>query len=220
MSLFDRLKKTNIAIWDAYTKHEFVRLLGEGILPEEAFRHYLVQDYLFLKHFARAYALAVYKSDSLEQMRQAAVTVSGILETEMELHRKLCAGWGIDPAQMEGTKEASATMAYTRYVLECGLAGDILDLHVALAPCVIGYAEIGADLAQRYGNNLSDNPYRAWIEEYASAEYQQIAEASRHQLDDLATKRMTPARFESLSEHFSRATRLEADFWQMGLDHG
>jgi len=34
-------------------------------LPEQCFRHYLVQDYLFLIHFARAYALAAYKSETL-----------------------------------------------------------------------------------------------------------------------------------------------------------
>ncbi len=218
MLLFDQLKEVNKNVWEAYTRHQFVRQLGEGVLSESAFRHYLVQDYLFLKHFARAYALAVYKSDELEQMRQAASAVVNILETEMALHRKLCAGWGIDPDRMEKTPESGATMAYTRYVLECGLAGDLLDLQVALAPCVVGYAEIGAALAHQHANALADNPYRQWIEEYASEDYQNVAEAACRQLDDLAAQRMTPARFDMLSEHFSRATRLEADFWQMGLD--
>jgi hypothetical protein len=37
--------------------------MADGTLTEPAFRHYLVQDYLFfLIEFARAYALAVYKS--------------------------------------------------------------------------------------------------------------------------------------------------------------
>jgi thiaminase/transcriptional activator TenA len=36
------------------------------------FRHYLVQDYLFLMEFARAYALSVYKSPKLADMREAA----------------------------------------------------------------------------------------------------------------------------------------------------
>ncbi len=34
----------------------------------------------------------------------------------------------------------------TRFVLDRGMAGDLLDLHVALAPCVLGYAEIGTAL--------------------------------------------------------------------------
>ena len=37
------------------------------------------------------------------------------------------------------------------------------------------------------------------------------------QLDRLAEQRLTPARFEALARTFRQATRLEADFWQMGL---
>jgi len=34
-------------------------------------------------------------------------------------------------------------MAYTRFCIEKGLSGDILDLKVALFACLIGYGEIG-----------------------------------------------------------------------------
>jgi len=34
---------------------------------------------------------------------------------------------------MKALPEAAETIAYTRYVLERGLSGDLLDLHVALA---------------------------------------------------------------------------------------
>ena len=63
-------------------------------------------------------------------------------------------------------------MAYTRFVLDCGAAGDLLDLHVALAPCVVGYAEIGRALAPHGTEALGDHPYREWIAEYASEPYQ------------------------------------------------
>ena len=45
------------------------------------------------------------------------------------------------------TKEATANLAYTRYVLDRGMSGDRLDLRVAIAPCLIGYGEIGMRLA-------------------------------------------------------------------------
>ena len=51
--------------WLAYVDHGFVRGLADGSLPEPSFRHYLVQDYLFLIHFARAYALAAYKGETV-----------------------------------------------------------------------------------------------------------------------------------------------------------
>ena len=44
--------------WRDYTRHAFVERLGDGTLPREAFLHYLVQDYVFLVHFSRAWSLA------------------------------------------------------------------------------------------------------------------------------------------------------------------
>ena len=68
MSFFERLKTAASAEWRAYTEHPFTNGLADGSLAEAAFRHYLVQDYLFLIEFARAYALAVYKSPRLTDM--------------------------------------------------------------------------------------------------------------------------------------------------------
>lgn len=217
MDLFDRLKSAAAHEWHAYTAHEFVQRMGQGTLPETAFRHYLVQDYLFLIHFARAYALAVYKGRKLAEMRAAHAGLKAILDVEMDLHVRLCGSWGLSPDQLEAAPEASATLAYTRYVLETGLRGDLLDLHVALAPCVIGYAEIGTALARSPDALRPDNPYRVWIEEYAGGPYQEVAANARATLDRLAARSLTEARFPDIVNTFRQATRLEADFWTMGL---
>src|SRR6186713_2044774 len=136
-SLFDRLRDAAGQEWTRYTRHEFVRRLGDGSLEQAAFRHYLIQDYLFLVHFARAYALAAYKSDTLADLRAASASVSTIVDVEMPLHVKYCAEWGLTEAQMQAEPEGLETMAYTRFVLERGLAGDRLDLDCALIPCVV-----------------------------------------------------------------------------------
>ncbi|MBB4302618.1 thiaminase/transcriptional activator TenA [Rhodobium orientis] len=218
MTTFERLKAATPASWRAYTDHDFVRQMGDGSLSQDAFRHYLVQDYLFLIHFARAYALAVYKGRNLADMRAAAAGISAILDVEMKLHLKLCGEWGLSPEEIEAAPEARATMAYTRFVLDTGLRGDLLDLHVALSPCIIGYAEIGMALVNVAGGVDEKNPYAVWIKEYSGTEYQEIAEAARANLDRLAADSLTEARFPKLAVIFDQATRLEADFWQMGLD--
>jgi len=215
-SLYARLRDASAVEWLAYTEHPFVRRLGDGTLPEAAFRHYLGQDYLFLIQFARAYGLAVYKADALEDMRAASASLAAILDVEMELHVKYCAGFGLSEAEMADLPEDSATMAYTRFVLEAGMAGDLLDLHAALAPCVVGYAEIGAALAAKGGP--ADNPYADWIAMYAGDEYQQVAHDEVATLERLSKARGGDARFDSLAKTFRAATALEAEFWAMGLE--
>lgn len=217
LDLFPRLRAAAPS-WQRYVAHPFVAGLQDGSLPEPAFRHYLGQDYLFLIHFARAYALAAYKADTLSDIRDAAAGMSAIVDTEMALHVAYCADWGLDEAEMEALPEASATMAYTRYVLETGNRGDLLDLYVALAPCVIGYGEIGARLAADPATRRDGNPYMPWIDMYAGEDYQPAARAHAATLDRLWLRRAGAQRLDDLTRIFEEATRLEADFWQMGLD--
>ncbi len=216
-TLFARLRAACAGDWARYTGHEFVRRLGDGTLPEACFRHYLIQDYLFLIHFARAYALAAYKSDTLEDIRAAAQTVSALVDTEMSLHVKYCAGWGIGEAEMRAAPEAAANMAYTRFVLERGMAGDVLDLHTALAPGVVGYAEIALMLDADPATRRDNNPYAEWIDAYAGDDYCAVALGAVARLDDLAARRGGDGRFDALSATFGAATRLEVGFWDMGL---
>lgn len=216
MSFFAKLKSAASDEWRAYTEHPFTNAMADGSLPEAGFRHYLVQDYLFLIEFARAYALAVYKAPKLADMRDAAAGLSAILDVEMDLHVKLCGGWGLAPADIEAAPAAPQTLAYTRYVLDTGMRGDLLALKVALSPCIIGYAEIAARLAAVPGAMDEANPYSVWIGEYAGAAYQEVAADASASLDALAERYLTPARDAELTTIFREATRLEADFWEMG----
>src|ERR1700686_839108 len=220
MRFFERVKTAASAEWRAYTEHPFTSGLADGSLPEAAFRHYLVQDYLFLIEFARAYALCVYKSPRLADMREAAAGLSAILDIEMNLHVKLCAGWGRSPVDLEQAAPAVEMLAYTSYVLDAGMRGDLLALKVALAPCVIGYAEIAARLALLPGAQAASNRYRDWIAEYAGAPYQEVAAKARAQLQSLADRYATPAREAELIAIFKEATPLAADFREMGWRAG
>jgi thiaminase/transcriptional activator TenA len=216
-SLFERLKSDAKSDWDAYIRHPFVLGLGDGSLQKASFQHYLVQDYLFLIEFARAYAIGVYKAPNPDEMRKAADGMHAILN-ETSLHLTLCAEWGLSREAVEKTAEARATVAYTRFVQEAGLRGDMLDLVVALSPCVVGYAEIGSALAASGTGLDGGNPYAPWIREYAGEGYQAVAQASLAQIDRLAALSLTEARYPRLLETFRQATRLEADFWQMGIE--
>ena len=133
--------------WRQYIEHEFVLGLEDGSLPRSAFIAYLIQDYIFLLHFSRAWALAVVKAETAAQMRTAAATVNALINEEIQLHLQVCAREGISEAQLLEATEASENIAYTRFVMDAGLSGDLLDLLAALAPCVFGYHEIGLRLA-------------------------------------------------------------------------
>ena len=192
--------------------------VGEWHLPEACFRRYLVQDYLFLIHFARAWGLAIYKSELIGGDAASTALVAATLDVEIGLHIEYCRGWGLSEAAMASEREAPATIAYTRFVLDRGLAGDRLDLEVALAPCIVGYAVIAAERMEDPATRLDGNRYREWLEMYAGSDYQSLARKPTAALDELFDRRGGEGRFASLATTFATAARLEADFWQMGLE--
>lgn len=212
--LLEKLRAESAENWERCVGHDFVRGLGNGTLPEECFRYYLAQDYLFLIHFSRAYALSAYKSETLAELKTSINACQAILEVEMGLHVEFCRGWGLSEDEMESTDEQTATMAYTRYVLECGLSGDILDLHVALSPCLLGYAEIGLALSK---TKVEGNPYQPWIDMYAGEEYQRVAANFAKFVEEIVFRRGGLDRLESLNRIFTQSVRLEIAFWEQGL---
>lgn len=204
--------------WNRFTRHEFVEGLKDGSLPREAFLHYLVQDYIYLIHYARAWALGVTKAETIGEMRHCAATVNALIDEEMKLHIGICAEAGIDEATLAAAEERQENLAYTRFVLDAGHSGDFIDLLAALGPCVFGYAEIGARLIREAG----ETPYRPWIETYGGDDFQEMSAAVGALTDGAIRRRLGGApqespRWPGLCAKFTMATRLEAGFWDMGL---
>ncbi|WP_045390587.1 TenA family protein [Falsirhodobacter sp. alg1] len=200
--------------WDAYTRAPFLAALADGTLPQATFLHYLAQDYLFLGHFSRAWGLAIAKSGDPSEMRACATMVHALLHDEMALHIGICAQAGLSRADLLATAETPATLGYTRYVMDAGYTGGFLDLLAALAPCVLGYGEIGARLVQ----GTTDTPYRAWIETYGGADYQALCHETGALIDGAIASRLGESPrsvpyWQDLTNRFATATQLEAQFW-------
>lgn len=205
--------------WQEYTQHEFVEQLAQGTLPQLCFLHYLKQDFLFLKQYARAYALAIYKARNLEDMRRALPSVHALLDSEIAHHVTYCGQWGLTESDLENEPEDFGTVAYTRYVLDAGMTGDLVELYAALAPCSIGYAVIGKALLESDKTVLEGNPYRSWIELYGGEEFQSgVASGAEHFNQLLEEIDINSQRGQNLIQVFKTATRMEVAFWQQGLN--
>lgn len=220
--VFAALRRNCAVEWNAYIDHAFVRGMGDGSLPKASFLHYLIQDYVYLRHYSRAWAMGVVKANTLEEMRLSAATVNGLINIEMPLHIKICARENIDETQLFNAEEELASLSYTRYVLDAGLSGDFLDLLVAVVPCALGYGEIGKRLA---ASQTSSTPYQEWIDTYNGEPFQALCADVGKLLDDAVANRIgadfeNSPRWQQLNRTFAMATKLEAGFWQMGLEGG
>jgi thiaminase (transcriptional activator TenA) len=134
-------------------------------------------------------------------MRRFAALAHAVLETEMDLHRRFAARWGITVEQLETERPAPATAAYCDFLLRTAALGDFAELAAALLPCMWSYAEIGERLTPT-------GRYAEWIEMYASAEFQELATWARELTDAVAgDRRRMHAAFRASTEH-------EVAFWE------
>jgi thiaminase/transcriptional activator TenA len=194
-----------------------VRGLGDGTLPEEAFRRYVRQDYLFLIDYGRLLSLGAARAPRLAWMRRFSALAESVLETEMDLHRAYAQRWGISAEELESERTAPATDAYCDFLLRTAALGDFAELVAALAPCMWTFAEIGQRLAQ--AGEPDHEGYAEWIRMYASDAFEQLASWARELLDaaaegngDAVRQRMLAA-FMASSEH-------ELVFWDAAFSAG
>ena len=205
--------------WKAYVEHPFVKGLSDGTLSEASFHHYLIQDYIFLIHFTRAWSLAVVKSECLEEMKTSAAMVDALVNVEIQLHIETCKKIGVSEKILFSAEESLENIAYTRFVMDAGLSGDFLDLMAALSPCVFGYGVIGSMLEKKASIKT---PYQEWINAYAGKDYQELCNVLGSMVEKSALSRLgnepeKNPRWGSLCKRFNTATRLEIGFWEMGL---
>ncbi|MBE0603095.1 MAG: thiaminase II [Deltaproteobacteria bacterium] len=171
---YGEIRRKADPMWKAILDHPFVRGIGDGTLSRERFEFYLKQDYVYLVDFSRVFALAAAKASLLSDMGTFATLLNVTLNTEMELHRKTCAAFGIPAGALEGTRKGLITSAYTDFLVRTCYEGDLSDILAVLVPCACGYVEIAKELESR---GLPDDPFlRDWIVQYSSAEFEEFAD--------------------------------------------
>ena len=220
-------------VWQAYTQHPFVKQIGNGTLPRDVFKHYMVQDYLYLTHFARAHALAAYKSKSMDTILASAQIIVHI-DHEMKMHLEYCKEFGLSKTEIEQQKESLACVAYSRWVLDIGHSEDYLALQISLASCLLGYGVAAQKLTSDSGSKREGNPYWKWVENYVAEDYQEAVKmgsgealipkderkdvlltACPPDLMEKLVQKQSPSRIEDLVQIFICATEMEIKFWEM-----
>ncbi|KAI8901904.1 Phosphomethylpyrimidine kinase-domain-containing protein [Globomyces pollinis-pini] len=172
------LINSNNLRWDEFVNHSFVKGIQDGTLPTKQFQYYIKQDYHFLLHYARANGLGAYKSNRIEESAEFAEIVNDIFK-ETLLHVEYCKEWGVSREELLKTEESMECVAYTRYVIDKAHSGELIDLRVAIAPCLFGYGQIGHTLLNDPSTKKEGNPYWKWILTYGGEEFQQTVHKAK-----------------------------------------
>jgi thiaminase/transcriptional activator TenA len=211
-SLSQHLHEAALPLWEAQLEHPFVQGIADGSVEEERFARWVRQDYLYLKEFARVFAWAVAKADTLQAMGWYAQVLDLTLNTEMELHRSYAARFGITVEELEAEPMWPTTRAYTDFLVRTSADGDMLDLLAALLPCAWGYLFIARTM-HSWGTS-PDQRYADWVAMYVSDEFAEATDRLRAEMDRLGAG-ISQAKRARLEEIFVISSRYEERFWEM-----
>jgi thiaminase/transcriptional activator TenA len=214
MSFARSLKNNAYSVWEAGYNHPFVQELGRGTLAKDSFKFYLLQDYHYLLNYAKAFALAAVKADSEELMAKFAFIQHIIFNQELNLHREYCKGFGITKEEMNSVKPSLYNRTYTANLLAVGETGDLAELLAAVLPCGWTYHDYACRLKIQYADNLIDNFFKSWIDNYSSSLFEESFGSFYSIIDDLCANK-TPAQLERVEEIFRSSVEFEFLFFDM-----
>lgn len=214
MSFSRNLRQGAIAVWEDAYHHPFVQELGKGTLAKDKFQFYLLQDYQYLKEYAKVFALGAIKSQKEEMIRRFTEGQHYLICTEMNLHRNYMASFGITPQEMDEVKASLYNRTYTSYMLSVGQEGGLLEILAALFPCAWTYGEFATRLKEDFPKEYEHNFYKSWIDTYGSKEFIQGYQWFYEVIDELAEGLREEEKARIL-EIFTASVQFEYLFWDM-----
>ncbi|WP_058307654.1 thiaminase II [Gracilibacillus massiliensis] len=198
-------------IWQASLAHPFVQGIGDGSLPIENFKYYVLQDSYYLSHFARIQSLGAAKAETLEVTKSMAAHAQGTYEAELALHRTFTDMLGITEEEKRDFKPSPTAYAYTSHMYRAAYQGHLGDVIAAILPCYWVYYEVGEKLKHCQPKHPV---YQKWIEAYGEEWFKLLVEEQINRLDEIA-EQVNDKDKDRMKEHFLISSHYELMFWEM-----
>ncbi|MCA1062825.1 thiaminase II [Rossellomorea aquimaris] len=198
-------------IWEASFQHPFVKGIGDGTLPIENFRYYILQDAYYLTHFSKVQALGAAKAMDLHTTSRMAAHAVGTNEAELSLHKNFSERLGITEVEKREFKPSPTAYAYTSHMYRSAQLGGLADILATILPCYWLYYEIGERLK---ACTPEETIYQEWIAAYGGEWFRELVEEQIIRLNELA-ETMSESDKVRMRENFIVSSIYELQFWEM-----
>ncbi len=209
MTFIEDVLAENAELCEAIRTMPFNRALSDGTLPREAFRHYIIQDALYLEGFARALAMAAARAPEADGVRQLAQSAAGAIAVERRIHEHFIGLYGVSAECFATTPLTPVCEHYVNFLVATAATRGVAEAVAALLPCFWIYRDVGWAIHRQAD---ADNPYRAWIDTYAGDDFDAAVEAACTLADSLALSAGAQER-RRMHGAFAKSALLEWMFW-------
>ncbi len=212
MSFIREALKRSQGIWDECAGTPFVQAIKAGTLPIEKFKAYMIQDSIYLKHYARVYGMAMYRSTTLKEIQMYYSALSFVTETESAVRRSYLKQFGITDDDIEFIPAFPENQRYIDFMTAAAENGELPEILMAILPCMLSYCYIFKKIAAE--PSARSSRYWDFISDYANMRFDDICLSWQIYTDSLCDS-MPAEKKGKLNEIFAKGNLLELDFWKM-----
>ncbi len=216
MSFVKTLVDNSMDIWEAYLKHPFIIELQHGTLDIEKFKNYIVQDSIYLKEYARVYALGMYKSKTLKEIQNFYSILSFVNADETSTRLKYLKEWNITQEDIEVAEVKKENKEYIDFMMKIAEKQQVPEILMATLPCMFSYCYIGKEI-KKNNPNIESTKYWDFIQDYASDLYAQSCIEWGNYAEELC-KDFDTDKKTKLIKIFRQASICEMKFWDMSYN--
>ena len=205
MKTSERLLNASKTIWDAYNEHPFVLGIQNGTLERDKFRYYIMQDFLYLKDYAKTYAVGVAKAKSVETANLFAKYIN-VMNGELDVHKGYMGKFAVTQEEIDAMKPSLDNLSYTSYMVRVAYDESEVEVLAAVLSCAYSYEVIAKKIVANRPESV-DDPF------YGAAGNVILIET----LDRLSAH-YTEEQLRHLEDIFIACSRYEMAFWQMAWE--
>lgn len=216
MKVTKEMLEATKGIWNQYNEYPFVKGIEDGSLDKDKFKYYIMQDYLYLKEYAKVFALGVAKAKSIETANLFAKYIE-VMNGELNIHSGYMGKFRVSQEEIDAMKPSLDNLSYTSYMLRVAYEEGEAEILAAILSCAYSYEVIAKRIVENNPDSINDEFYGDWIKGYASNDYASGNVVLLEMMDKL-TQDYTEVQRNHLVDIFVACSRYELAFWQMSWD--
>lgn len=204
--------------WTAATTHRFARELGGGVLDDDVFRRYLVQDYAFIEALVGAFGHAVGEAPSMAAKSRLVDFLAVLTADEDDYFERAFDALDVPPEVYDNPDLTPTTRAFTDLLERAARQGGYAETLAVLTPAEWTYLEWATTAANGDERDAPTRFYRSeWVALHTGERFADVVAWLRDELDREGAA-ASGRRRRRLARLFRRTVELETAFFDAAYD--
>ena len=212
MTFMEEAVQNAMPLWEKAAATPFLAEMGEGTLDRQRFYDYIVQDSIYLRDYLKAFAMGIFKADSLKQMQVFYSVLGFVNDSENATRLQYLRDCGKTDADVETVPKSAACAAYTKFLIDTAKNEDVPEILMAVMPCMVGYYYVFDSLLKRYPS-VKETYFAPLVADYTSEFYKQCCDEWTAYCNEVCSG-LPAARKKKLIAVFEEASAQELYFWE------